>query len=51
MTNSENKKCANSVCRCTVPDGKEHCGHQCESATKGANSSCECTHPTCVASK
>jgi predicted nucleic acid-binding Zn ribbon protein len=51
MTNTQTKKCAHPVCRCTVTDDKKYCSQRCEDAKGEQEISCDCAHPGCSLSE
>jgi len=47
MEQSQTKKCAHSVCNCTVSGADNYCCEQCKIATYDDNLECGCGCPSC----
>ncbi len=46
----ENKKCAHSMCECTVAANEKYCSAYCHDAQdeKETEIQCDCKHPACA---
>jgi hypothetical protein len=46
----ESKKCAHSMCECTVSENEKYCSSYCKDAQdeKETEIQCDCKHPACA---